>query len=87
MVIKDAESYSKSITGAKERKSNIGVDIGYHNSNAEVILYFLAEPGYRKNFQTIDQQQHYFKKIFCINSIIQQSLPTLSPSRCYQNGT
>ena len=45
MVIKDAESYSKSITGAKERKSNIGVDIGYHNSNAEVILYFLAEPG------------------------------------------
>ena len=40
VLIKDAESYSKSITGAKERKSNIGVDIGYHNSNAEVILYF-----------------------------------------------
>ena len=58
VVIKDAESYSKSITGAKERKSNIGVDIGYHNSNAEVILYFLAEPGdYNepgKSFQTSD---------------------------------
>ena len=39
MVIKDAESCSKSMTGARERKSNIGVDIGYHNSNAEVFVF------------------------------------------------